>query len=50
MNKKYIVELTSEERTQLIDIINAKRMAAHSREVGNTLYAEAWQLVRHGRN
>ena len=31
MNKKYIVELTSEERTQLVDIIKAKRMAAHKR-------------------
>lgn len=31
MNKKYIVELTSEERTQLVEIINAKRMAAHKR-------------------
>ncbi|MHC4145356.1 MAG: hypothetical protein ACYSUD_11315 [Planctomycetota bacterium] len=31
MNKKYIVELTSEERTQLREIISAKRMAAHKR-------------------
>jgi hypothetical protein len=31
MNKKYIVELTSQERIQLRDVINAKRMAAHKR-------------------
>jgi len=31
MSKKYIVELTREERTQLREIINAKRMAAHKR-------------------
>ena len=31
MNKKYIVELTSQERAQLREIINAKRMAAHKR-------------------
>jgi len=31
MNKKYIVELTSEERSQLNQIINAERMAAHKR-------------------
>ena len=31
MNKKYIVELTSQERVQLRGIINAKRMAAHKR-------------------
>ena len=31
MSKKYIVELTREERTQLKEIINAKRMAAHKR-------------------
>ena len=31
MSKKYIVELTLEERTQLKEIINAKRMAAHKR-------------------
>ncbi len=31
MNKKYIVELTSQERVQLRKIINAKRMAAHKR-------------------
>ena len=31
MSKKYIVELTSEERIQLKEIINAKRMAAHKR-------------------
>ena len=29
--KKYIVELTSEERTELKDIIKAERMAAHKR-------------------
>ena len=29
--KKYIVELTSEERSQLREIINAERMAAHKR-------------------
>ena len=29
--KKYIVELTSEERCQLREIINAERMAAHKR-------------------
>lgn len=31
MKKKYIVELTAEERSQLKDIINAERMAAHKR-------------------
>ena len=31
MNKKYIVELTSQERIQLRDVINAKRVAAHKR-------------------
>jgi len=31
MNKRYIVELTSQERAQLRKIINAKRMAAHKR-------------------
>ena len=31
MNKKYIVELTSQERTQLRGIVSAKRMAAHKR-------------------
>ena len=31
MNKKYIVELTSQERTRLREIINAKQMAAHKR-------------------
>ena len=31
MSKKYIVELAHEERTQLKEIINAKRMAAHKR-------------------
>ena len=30
--KKYIVELTSEERTALTDIIQAQRMAAHKRQ------------------
>ena len=30
-NKKYIVELTTEERSQLREIIHAKRMAAHKR-------------------
>ena len=29
--KKYIVELTSEERKTLMDIIQAERMAAHKR-------------------
>ena len=31
MKKKYIVELTSEERSALEDIIKAERMAAHKR-------------------
>ena len=31
MIKKYIVELTTQERSQLKDIINANRMAAHKR-------------------
>ena len=31
MNKKYIVELTSEERTELRETVNANRMAAHKR-------------------
>jgi len=31
MHKKYIVELTSQERAQLRDVIDAKRMAAHKR-------------------
>ena len=31
MSKKYIVELTSEERSQLRDTVNAKIMAAHKR-------------------
>lgn len=31
MNKKYIVTLTSEERSRLREIINAERMAAHKR-------------------
>ena len=31
MNKKYLVELTSKERSQLREIINAERMAAHKR-------------------
>ncbi len=31
MKKKYIVELTAEERSQLKNIINAERMAAHKR-------------------
>ena len=31
MNKKYIVELTSKERSQLRDVIKAERMAAHKR-------------------
>ncbi len=31
MKKKYIVELTSEERSTLEDIIKAERMAAHKR-------------------
>ena len=30
--KKYIVELTSEERSQLREIINAERMVAHKRQ------------------
>ncbi len=29
--KKYIVELTSEERSSLKDIVKAERMAAHKR-------------------
>ena len=29
--KKYIVELTTEERSQLKDILDANRMAAHKR-------------------
>ena len=29
MNKKYIVESTIEERSQLKEIVNAERMAAH---------------------
>ena len=31
MNKKYLVELITEERSQLREIINAERMAAHKR-------------------
>ena len=31
MMKKYVVELTSKERSQLREIINAERMAAHKR-------------------
>jgi len=31
MNKKYIVELTTEERSQLREIVQAPRMAAHKR-------------------
>ena len=31
MTKKYVVELTSQERAQLREVINAKRMAAHKR-------------------
>jgi len=31
MMKKYVVELTSEERSQLREIVNAERMAAHKR-------------------
>jgi hypothetical protein len=31
MNKKYIVELTTEERSQLREIVKAPRMAAHKR-------------------
>ena len=31
MVKKYVVELTSKERSQLREIINAERMAAHKR-------------------
>ncbi len=31
MNKKYMVELTSKERSQLRDVIKAERMAAHKR-------------------
>jgi hypothetical protein len=32
MQKKYIVELTSEERNRLTEIIHADRMAAHKRQ------------------
>ncbi len=35
--KKYIVELTSEERSQLREIINAERMAAHKRRKARLL-------------
>ena len=35
--KKYIVELTSEERPALKDIIKAERMAAHKRRHGRVL-------------
>jgi len=35
--KKYIVELTSEERKTLMDIIQAERMAAHKRRHGRML-------------
>ena len=31
MMKKYVVELTSKERSQLREIVNAERMAAHKR-------------------
>lgn len=31
MSKKYIVDLTTEERTELTEIIRAERMAAHKR-------------------
>ena len=37
--KKYIVELTTQERSQLKDIINADRMAAHKRR-------HAWMLLK----
>ena len=32
MRKRYIVELTSEERSRLQTVINADRMAAHKRK------------------
>ncbi len=35
--KKFIVELTTEERSQLRDIINAERMAAHKRRHAQVL-------------
>ena len=35
--KKYIVELTSEERSQLREIINVERMAAHKRRYARML-------------
>ncbi len=35
--KKYIVELTSEERSQLKEIVNANRMAAHKRRKSRIL-------------
>lgn len=35
--KKYIVELTNEERSKLKEIINAKRMAAHKRRKARIL-------------
>ncbi len=35
--KKYIVELTTEERSQLREIVNAERMAAHKRRKAHIL-------------
>ena len=35
--KKYIVELTSEERSQLREMVNAERMAAHKRRKARIL-------------
>ena len=37
MRKKYIVELTSEERNRLEAVINANRMAAHKRKHAHML-------------
>ena len=39
MNKKYIVELTTEERSQLNAILQADRMAAHKRRHAEMLLA-----------
>ncbi len=39
MNKKYIVELTTEERSQLNGILQADRMAAYKRRHGEMLLA-----------
>ena len=44
--KKYIVELTSEERSGLKDIIKAERMAAHKRRHAHILLkaGELWLM------